>query len=127
MISKITPFLMFKGNASKALDYYVKVFKDARIKNKTYFENESKKIKYATFSIKGQDFICVDGSVENDLTFNPAISFYVLCENEKELNQLSKSLSKKGRVLMPLDKYGFNQQYAWIEDRFGVSWQLVLE
>jgi len=127
MISKITPFLIFKRNAKKALEFYVSIFEDASIKNKTYFENEANKIKYATFSLKGQDFICIDSSVENNFPFTPAISFYVLCSSDKEIKELSKALSRKGKVLMPLDKYGFNRKYAWIEDKFGISWQLVLE
>ncbi|MBT5874623.1 MAG: VOC family protein, partial [Candidatus Latescibacteria bacterium] len=58
--------------------------------------------------------------------FTPAISFFVECESESELDGAFKSLSDAGSVLMPPDNYGFSTKFTWVNDRFGVSWQLNL-
>lgn len=57
-------------------------------------------------------------------TFTPAIALYVTCDTEAEINRLFEKLSQDGAVLMPLAEYPFSEKFAWVEDRFGVSWQL---
>lgn len=59
-------------------------------------------------------------------TFTPSMSIFVDCENEAESNQAFQQLSEGGKVLMPLDNYGFSKKFGWVSDRFGVSWQLNL-
>ncbi len=58
---------------------------------------------------------------------HPAVSIFVECENEGELEEAFRRLADGGQVLMPLDNYGFSRRFAWVADRFGVSWQLNLE
>ena len=81
---------------------------------------------HATFSLNEQEFMCIDSYVEHAFTFTPSMSLYVNCETEAEINRLFERLSQGGQVLMPLDHYPFSQKFAWVSDRFGVSWQLNL-
>ncbi len=70
--------------------------------------------------------MCIDSYVKHGFTFTPAISLYVNCKSEEEINDLFAELSKGGQVLMPLDRYPFSDKFGWVADRFGVSWQLNL-
>jgi predicted 3-demethylubiquinone-9 3-methyltransferase (glyoxalase superfamily) len=110
----IYPCLWFDGNAKDAADYYCSVFDNSVI---TY-ENQMVVI----FESSGQRFMCLNGGPE--FTFNPSVSFYVLCETEEEINRLWKSLIDGGSELMPLDKYEWSSKYVWLKDKFGVNWQL---
>lgn len=79
---------------------------------------------HATFELNGQLFMCSDSPPIHNWDFSPAISNYVECENEEEINQLWSKLSENGQVTMPLNNYGFSKKFGWVIDRFGVSWQL---
>ena len=80
----------------------------------------------ATFSLGGQSFMAIDSYVQHAFTFTPAISIYVNCESETEIDRAFAALSDGGAVLMPLDAYPFSKKFGWVQDRFGVSWQLTL-
>ena len=81
---------------------------------------------HATFSLNGQEFMCIDSSVQHEFTFTPSMSLYVNCETEAEIERLFEKLSLGGQVLMELDRYPFSEKFAWLNDQFGVSWQLNL-
>ncbi len=81
----------------------------------------------ASLTVGGQTLLCSDSFVKHDFTFTPAISFFVVCESEEEIRRLSAALSEQGKTFMPLGNYGFSRQFAWVSDRYGVSWQLNLE
>lgn len=70
--------------------------------------------------------MCIDSPVEHDFTFTPAISLYVTCESEDEIEHLFEKLSRGGEVFMPLAPYPFSDGFGWTRDRYGVSWQLNL-
>jgi predicted 3-demethylubiquinone-9 3-methyltransferase (glyoxalase superfamily) len=70
--------------------------------------------------------MCTDSFVAHDFTFTPAFSFFVDCESESEIAHLCSALSEGGKQFMPLSSYRFSRQFAWVSDRFGVSWQLNL-
>lgn len=127
---KITTFLMFEGRAEEAITYYTSLFNDAEIMDITrYGTNEpgpEGTVQRATFSLAGQQFMCIDSYVEHDFSFTPAISLYVECENEAEIDRLYTALAEQGSELMPLGSYGFSAKFGWVNDRFGVSWQLNL-
>lgn len=123
MNSKITTFLMFQGDAEEAIDFYVTLFDDSEIVTRTEFESAV----HFQFTLNGQRYLALDSSTEHDFTFTPSFSLFVECDSEEELNRLYEQLSKDGELLMPLDNYGFSQKYAWVNDRFGVSWQLNLQ
>ena len=83
-------------------------------------------VKVAAFSLAGRDFLCIDSPVKHAFTFTPSISLFVDCEGEAELDAALRRLSEGGEVLMPLGDYGFSKKFGWVDDRFGVSWQLNL-
>jgi predicted 3-demethylubiquinone-9 3-methyltransferase (glyoxalase superfamily) len=64
--------------------------------------------------------------VRHDFDFTPSFSFFVVCSDDVEIRRLATALLDRGEVLMPLDDYGFSRLFAWVKDRFGVSWQLSL-
>ncbi|SHK09385.1 VOC family protein [Desulforamulus aeronauticus] len=127
---KITPFLMFTGKAEEAMNFYTSLFDQSEIIHITrYGPNEAGvegSVLHATFSLKGQMFMCIDSSVKHAFTFTPATSLYVTCNTEEEVTRLFEQLSQDGKVLMPLGAYPFSEKFCWIEDRYGLSWQLSL-
>jgi predicted 3-demethylubiquinone-9 3-methyltransferase (glyoxalase superfamily) len=129
-MQKITTFLMFEGQAEAALNFYISLFKDSQVISITrYGPNEAGaegSVMHATFSLNGQQFMAIDSNVHHQFTFTPAISLYVSCETEQEIDALFAQLSAGGNVLMPLSQYPFSKKFAWVNDRFGVSWQLSL-
>jgi predicted 3-demethylubiquinone-9 3-methyltransferase (glyoxalase superfamily) len=128
---KISTFLMFSGNAEEAMNFYTSLFDQSKIINITrYGANEvgnEGTVLHATFSLNGQEFMCIDSSVEHGFTFTPAISLYVRCNTQDEIDKLFEKLSQDGKVYMPLSAYPFSERFAWIEDKYGISWQLSLE
>lgn len=78
-----------------------------------------------SFMLNGFDFGGINGGPF--FTMNPSISFFVGCSSEEEVERLWKALSEGGRALMELGEYPFSKKYGWIQDRFGVSWQLMLD
>lgn len=80
----------------------------------------------ATFSLAGQTFMGSDSYVSHRFTFTPSMSLYVQCEAEEEIDCLYAALAEQGDTLMPLGSYGFSTKFGWVNDRFGVSWQLNL-
>ena len=80
----------------------------------------------ASFSVGGQTIHCTDSFVKHAFTFTPAFSLFVECGSEEEISRLYAALKAGGSDLMPLGEYGFSRKFAWINDRYGVSWQLNL-
>ena len=121
---------MFEGVAEQAMNWYVLLIKNSRLVNvERYGAGETGSegtIKRADFVLGGQTFICIDSPVKHGFTFTPSISIYVDCEDAAEIEYLFGELSAGGAVLMPLDNYGFSTRFGWVQDRFGVSWQLNL-
>jgi predicted 3-demethylubiquinone-9 3-methyltransferase (glyoxalase superfamily) len=70
--------------------------------------------------------MCIDSSVKHGFTFTPAMSIYVACDSEDEINRVFERLSQDGSVFMPLESYPFSEKYGWVADKYGVSWQLNL-
>ncbi len=126
----VTPFLMFEGQAQQAMDLYTRVLPDSEILDVERYGPDGpgpeNTIIRATMSLRGQTVVVSDSYISHNFTFTPAFSLFVTCEDEAELERLVADLGEDGRTLMPLDNYGFSQRFAWVEDRFGVSWQLNL-
>lgn len=130
-MEKVTPFLMFQdGKAEEAMNYYTSLIEDSEIISVVrYGPNESGDegtIMQATFSLKGQEFICIDSNVKHAFTFTPSFSIFITCSTEEELDNLYHQLLESGQALMPLENYGFSEKFGWVNDRYGVSWQLNL-
>jgi predicted 3-demethylubiquinone-9 3-methyltransferase (glyoxalase superfamily) len=129
-MQKITTFLMFDGTAEEAMSFYTSLFAGSSILSITRYgpgeAGPEGSVLHATFSLGGQEFMCIDSSAEHAFTFTPAVSLYVNCETEREIDALFEKLSQGGEVLMPLAPYPFSERFGWVADRYGVSWQLNL-
>ncbi len=130
MAKKITPQLMFEGVAEEAMDFYVSLFPGSQIKQVDRYgpgePGAEGTVKRAVFTVAGQDFACIDSSLKHAFTFTPSLSLFVDCETEAELERVFAQFSAGGTVLMPLGNYGFSTKFGWVNDRYGVSWQLNL-
>ncbi|MCM3110707.1 VOC family protein [Lederbergia lenta] len=130
-MEKVTPFLMFQdGKAEEAMNFYTSLIEDSAITNIIrYGANENGDegtVMQATFTLKGQEFMCIDSNVNHQFSFTPSFSIFVTCNTEEELDNVYQKLNEGGQALMPLGDYGFSKKFGWINDRYGVSWQLNL-
>jgi predicted 3-demethylubiquinone-9 3-methyltransferase (glyoxalase superfamily) len=116
MKEKITPCLWFNGQAKEAATLYCSVFANAKIIAQSPI--------VTAIDVSGQSFTLLDGGPMYKP--NASISFYYICEKEDELNTIWNEFSKEGTVMMPLDKYPWGEKYGWINDKYGISWQLAL-
>ena len=128
---QISTFLTFQeNNAEEAMNFYVGLFENSRIVDVQRHGNdgpaEAGTIFMATFELNGSKFACSDSYVKHEWGFTPGVSNFVDCQTNDEIENLFSKLSESGQVMMPLDNYGWSEKFAFIEDRFGVSWQLNL-
>jgi predicted 3-demethylubiquinone-9 3-methyltransferase (glyoxalase superfamily) len=118
------------GKADEAIQFYVSLFRNSKVVNiERYGAGEGGTegtVKHAVFMLNGQEYMAMDGGLAHNFTFTPAISIFVTCETEEEIDTLFKELSEGGSVFMDLNKYPFSEKFGWVEDKFGVSWQLNL-
>lgn len=121
---------MFDGKAAEAMQFYTSLFDNSAVKNITWYgpgeSGPEGMVKHAIFSLNGQDYMCIDSAIKHEFTFTPSMSFYVNAGSEQEIDHLFALLSEGGAVLMPLGPYPFSPKFAWLSDRYGVSWQLNL-
>lgn len=125
------PFLMFQGEkAEEAMNLYAALFDDGAIEAIERYGPEGPgaegSVRLARFRVAGQSVRCIDSPVRHEFDFTPSFSFFVECESEAELDRLLAGLGEDGKLLMPPDDYGFSRKFVWLNDRFGVSWQLNL-
>ena len=124
---KIVPHLWFDTEAEEAAEWYTSIFPDSEITSRDTFENTpSGDATQMVFKLMGYEFMAI--SAGPYATKNPSISFVIQINKDDSaiIDKLYKELKKDGKVLMPLDKYPFNDKYAWVEDKYGTSWQLWL-
>lgn len=116
-MQKITPFLWFDDKAEEAMNFYISVFKNSKIVRVTRYGEAGPgpkgKVMSATFRLGGQTFYALNGGPR--FTFSPAISFFVNCETQQEVDELWEKLSEGGE----------KQKCGWLKDKYGVSWQIV--
>jgi predicted 3-demethylubiquinone-9 3-methyltransferase (glyoxalase superfamily) len=117
-MSKITPFLWFDDRIGEAIEFYTSVFKNAKIKDVSRYGDvgplEKGKIMGATFELEGQEFMALNGGPE--FKFTEAISFFVKCEDQAEVDYYWNALTANG---------GEESQCGWLKDKFGLSWQII--
>jgi predicted 3-demethylubiquinone-9 3-methyltransferase (glyoxalase superfamily) len=116
-MQKITPFLWFDGNAEEAMKFYVSIFKNSKVGRVTRYGDAGPgpkgTVMSATFELDGQEFFALNGGPQ--FKFTPAISFFVNCETQPEVDELWEKLSAGGKK----DRCG------WLTDKFGLSWQII--
>lgn len=130
--NQISTFLTFQeNNAEEAMNFYVGLFENSKIIDIQRYGKEGPgkegTLFYAKFVLNGSNYMCSNSYIKHEWDFTPAVSNFVECKSEKELTSLFSKLSENGNILMPIDNYGFSQKFGFIEDRFGVSWQLNLQ
>lgn len=120
---KIAPCIMFSGSrtgqAKEAIEMYESIFPDAKTELLALYEKGEAQtkgvVKHARFTLCGQQFVAMDSGVEHDIPFTPALSFVVGCKNQEETDRYWSALTNGGKEI----------QCGWLEDRFGISWQIV--
>ncbi len=121
---------MFTGRCEEAMNFYVSLFPNSSIKQLERFgageHGAEGTIKRGLIQVAGFDLMCFDSPPVHAFTFTPSMSLFVECESEAELDAAFAKISSDGGVLMPPNNYGFSRKFAWVSDRFGVSWQLNL-
>ena len=124
IMEKITPHLWFDNNAEEAAKFYTSIFKDSKIKNMTTLHNTpSGTVDIFTIDLLGQEFTLI--SAGPLFKFNPSVSFLVVCSTKEEVDELWGNLSEGGTALMELGKYPFSEKYGWVQDKYGLSWQVM--
>jgi len=116
-MQKITPFLWFDNNAEEAINFYVSIFKNSKIVSTTRYGEAGPgpkgTVMSATFRLDGQEFFALNGGPQ--FKFSPAISFFVKCETQQEIDELWEKLSAGGS----------KNKCGWLQDKYGLSWQIV--
>jgi predicted 3-demethylubiquinone-9 3-methyltransferase (glyoxalase superfamily) len=130
---KARPFLMFEGRAEQAMTFYVSLFPDIQLLNLERFgpdgpggPDKAGTVLRGLIRVGGLDVMCFDSPVKHAFTFTPSVSLFVDFGDEAGLRRVAAALSEGGQALMPLDNYGFSRLFVWLNDRYGVSWQLNL-
>lgn len=126
MPSDLRPFLMFEGQAEEAMRFYAETFSGAEIVTLEHHEegDPGSGVLTGLVRIAGKDVRCFDSPVQHQFGFTPAVSLFVDCESAEEVDRLAGALAEGGSVLMGAGEYPFAARFAWVADRFGVSWQL---
>ena len=116
-MQKITPFLWFDGHAEEAMNFYVSIFKNSKVLKVTRYGEAGPgpkgTVMSATFQLEGQNFYALNGGPQ--FSFTPAISFFVNCQSQQEVDELWEKLSEGGQ----------KERCGWLKDKYGLSWQII--
>ena len=115
MNNNIHPCLWYDGNAKAAADFYCSLFPGSKITADTPM--------VVNFELNGQKFMGLNGGPM--FKPNPSVSFFITSESDEEINELWKKLSEGGMVMMALDKYDWSEKYGFVQDQFGLAWQIM--
>lgn len=131
-MQKIIPHIWFDRQAEEAVRFYTSVFRGGTMGTASRYTEAGKEVHgmepgtvmTVEFEVEGTQFLALNGGPH--FRINPSISFIVSRESEEEINALWEILSEDGAPIIPLDAYPFSKRYGWVQDRFGVAWQLIL-
>jgi predicted 3-demethylubiquinone-9 3-methyltransferase (glyoxalase superfamily) len=116
-MQRITPFLWFDDQAEEAMNFYVSIFNNSKVGRVTRYGKAGPgpkgSVMSATFQLEGQEFMALNGGPH--FSFTPAISFFVNCETQEEVDELWKKLSAGGKT----------ERCGWLKDKYGLSWQII--
>ncbi len=122
-MKKITPFLWFDTEAEEAMNYYISILpEDSEITGMQ--KGPDGKLFGGSFKLNGFDFMVLNAGPQ--FKFNPSISFTIECKAAEDVEELYNKLIEGGTALMPLDKYPFSEKYGWVNDKYGLSWQIMV-
>ena len=130
---KIVPNLWFDKEAEEAVNFYTSLFSHSGINSKTRYpeagqeihQQEAGSIMTINFELEGYQLLALNGGPH--FKFNPSISLFVMCRDEAEIKHLWNSLFEGSEVLLPLDTYEWSPMYGWLQDRYGLNWQLMID
>lgn len=124
-MDRIVPYLWYDKEALEAVNLYISLFEESEMTFEQHMEGTPSGPEAATYEFKlaGQTFGAINGGPF--FTFNPSMSLSVICDTHEEIDHLWEQLSEGGKVLMPLQDYPFSAYYGWVQDRYGLSWQLI--
>jgi len=124
-MQKITPHLWFDKEAAEAAEFYVSAFgKGSKVKDISNLDNTpSGSVDIVSFELLGLEFQAI--SAGPLFKFNPSVSFHVVCPTKDEVDAIWEKLSPGGMVLMELGAYPFSERYGWLQDKYGLSWQII--
>ncbi len=124
-MQKIVPHLWYDTEAIEAVQFYMSLFEDSRLLSQnTIHDTPSGDADFLSFELAGQEMMAINAGPY--FKFNPSISLMVACRSTEEVDAKWQALSEGGKVLMELGEYPFSKRYGWIQDRYGLSWQLML-
>jgi predicted 3-demethylubiquinone-9 3-methyltransferase (glyoxalase superfamily) len=123
-MEKITSHLWFDKEAKEAAELYTSIFPDSKVKSTITLHNTpSGDADIVTIQLAGQEFTLLNAGPY--FKFTPAVSFLVACSTKEEVDALWKTLSEGGSALMELGEYPFSEKYGWLQDKYGLSWQIM--
>jgi predicted 3-demethylubiquinone-9 3-methyltransferase (glyoxalase superfamily) len=132
-MQKINPFLWFDTQAEDAVKFYISIFDESKILDVSRYNESTAKATgmkvgsafVVSFQLEGQNFTSMNAGPH--FKINESISFFAYCESDKKVEKVYNKLCEGRKVLFPLDKYDWSPKYAWVIDKFGLSWQLDVE
>lgn len=122
MITAAAPFLMFQGQCEEALTFYAATIPGARID--ALDKKPDGTVAMARLSVTGLEIMANDSPPVHDFDFTPSTSIFLTVDGPEAVDSLARGIGEGGKALMPTDDYGFSQRFGWVQDRFGVSWQI---
>jgi predicted 3-demethylubiquinone-9 3-methyltransferase (glyoxalase superfamily) len=123
-MQKLVPHLWFDKEAEEASKFYMSLFEASKLIDKTILDDTpSGTVEMITIELAGQEFILL--SAGPYFKFTPAVSFLIACNSAEEVEGFCEKLLESGEALMPLDTYPFSEKYAWVKDKYGLSWQVM--
>ena len=131
MSAQLTLQLMFQGQANQALTLYAKVIPGFTLIRKDLYgprgPGKEGSVHEAVFVIGDTTVHCIDSPVDHAFAFTPSTSLCLTLDDRTAVEHVFSALAENGKPLMPLDDYGFNPCFGWLQDRFGVSWQIAVK
>jgi len=124
MITAAAPFLMFTGRCEEALGFYAAALPGCRIVSLE--KKPDGTVAAARLAVAGLEVMAFDSPPAHPFDFTPSFSIFLTVDDAGEVDRLAAALGEGGKALMPPDAYDFSRRFAWVQDRFGVSWQINL-
>lgn len=124
MITAAAPFLMFQGRCGEALEFYAETVPEARIV--AMDRKPDGTVAMARLSVAGLEVMAFDSPPVHAFDFTPSFSLFLTVDAAGDVDRLAAALGEGGTTLMPAGAYDFSRRFAWVQDRFGVSWQINL-